>query len=459
VLDRFDVVGFDPRGTNFSDNVRCFKNIGVQDDVLAGLSISFPYTKAEEKAAVSSAGGFGKACGSTGQPLAGSMSTAEVARDMDLLRRAVGDKKLTYLGFSYGTYLGQVYANMFPDRVRALVIDGVLDPVGWAGTAATAAQPQTDRIRSADGAYRALKELFVLCKKAGEEACPLLTRGDPAEQYDKAAKRLQAHPLVIEDEYGTFTYSYADFVGESLGALYSAYSAEFITQQVSQVLDLTDPTPPAAAAKAARTKALRAFAAKQRTAREARKANGPRGFDFAYYNDYEAFSAVLCSDGLNPASAAAWPAAAVRSDARAKYFGRAWLWSSVQCASHTWTAQDEDVYRGPFNRRTAAPVLVIGSYWDPATFYDNAKLVAKLLPNARLLSSDNWGHTAFGTSDCVTNATSDYLVRLTLPKAGTVCHGDVQPYQQPPASLRSAPAGKGAPVPVVPLVPGGPTTH
>ncbi len=63
------------------------------------------------------------------------MSTAEVARDMELMRRAVGDKKLSYLGFSYGTYLGQVYANMFPDRFRVITVDGVLDPVAWAGDA------------------------------------------------------------------------------------------------------------------------------------------------------------------------------------------------------------------------------------------------------------------------------------------------------------------------------------
>ena len=86
---------------------------------------------------------------------------------MDVLRRAVGDKKLSYLGFSYGTYLGQVYANLFPDRVRALALDGVLDPWAWRGTKATRNVPLSDRLRSADGSYKALRELLVRCDRAG----------------------------------------------------------------------------------------------------------------------------------------------------------------------------------------------------------------------------------------------------------------------------------------------------
>ena len=138
VLARFDVVGIDPRGTNFSDEVACFPGNAQQGKVLSGLNVAFPFTKAQEQAAVSSSRGLGKACSTTGKPLSAAMSTAEVARDMDVIRRGVGDKRLSYLGFSYGSYLGQVYANLFPDRVRAVAIDGVLDPVAWAGTKATA---------------------------------------------------------------------------------------------------------------------------------------------------------------------------------------------------------------------------------------------------------------------------------------------------------------------------------
>ncbi|HEX7537810.1 MAG TPA: alpha/beta fold hydrolase, partial [Dermatophilaceae bacterium] len=138
LTDRFDIVGFDPRGTNFSDQVKCFTGNAQQTTALKGFNNAFPVGKVEEQAAILSAKNLGRGCSRTGRPLSASMSTAEVARDMDVLRRAVGDRKLTFLGFSYGTYLGQVYANMFPDRVRAVTIDGVLDPVAWAGTPATA---------------------------------------------------------------------------------------------------------------------------------------------------------------------------------------------------------------------------------------------------------------------------------------------------------------------------------
>ncbi len=105
---------------------------------------------------------------------------------------------------------------------------------------------------------------------------------------------------------------------------------------------------------------------------------------------------MLCTDGLSAANAASWPAAAAAADRRTKYFGAFYAWLTVQCARNTWTAQDQDVYRGPFDRRTAAPVLVVGDQWDPATSYDSAVKVARMLPNSRLVSSDSWGHEAAG---------------------------------------------------------------
>ena len=123
VTDRFDVVGMDPRGIAFSDNVRCFRSARQNDPMLAKItSTAFPYGSKEEKTLTKAYDKHAKACSTTGKPLSASMSTAQVARDMDLMRRAVGDKKLTYLGVSYGSYLGEVYANLYPDRIRALAI-------------------------------------------------------------------------------------------------------------------------------------------------------------------------------------------------------------------------------------------------------------------------------------------------------------------------------------------------
>ena len=108
VLDRFDIVGFDPRGIGFSSNVACFTSTRDQSLALAGLNVAFPVGAKQEAAYIKSAKALGKGCSTTGKKMAGAMSTAEVARDMDVLRRAVGDKKLSYLGFSYGTALGQM---------------------------------------------------------------------------------------------------------------------------------------------------------------------------------------------------------------------------------------------------------------------------------------------------------------------------------------------------------------
>ncbi|MDI5943338.1 alpha/beta fold hydrolase, partial [Micromonospora sp. DH15] len=224
LLDRFDIVGVDPRGVAASENVRCFPSVKEQTKAYAGLNVAFPWTKAEEQAYVASSKAIGKACSSTGKPLTGAMSTAEVARDMEVLRRAVGDQKLSYLGFSYGTALGQYYANMFPDRVRAVVVDGVLNPNAWVGQGKARNQLQETRLASADGAYAALREILKRCASAGPPACPLAA-GDPVAAVETVAKRLRKKPLVIEDPDTGETYpvSYADYVGAMLSGLYSPY--------------------------------------------------------------------------------------------------------------------------------------------------------------------------------------------------------------------------------------------
>ncbi|RNI00725.1 alpha/beta hydrolase [Micromonospora aurantiaca] len=428
LLDRFDIVGVDPRGVEASENIKCFRSVKDQTRAYAGLNVAFPWTKAEEKAYVAASKAVGKACSTTGKPLTGAASTAEVARDMDVLRRAVGDKLLSYLGFSYGTALGQYYANMFPDRFRALVVDGVLDPNAWIGQGSARNQLQETRLRSADGAYRALREILARCGEAGAEQCALASTGNPLAAYDTVAKRLRKKPVVIEDpDFGSFTVSYADFVGATLGALYDPYGWQSVVDLTVQLLALTDP----AAGKAATATARKALAARAAQARQ------QRGYDFPYDNGLETFLTVDCTDAYHPKSADAWPALSAKEDKRAPYFGRAWAWGTSPCARNTWTVRDEDAWTGPFNRVTAAPVLVVGNYWDPATNYQGAVSSAKLLPNSRLLSSDSWGHTAYGTSACVTGRIDAYLLTGKLPAKGTLCVGDAQPFQEDAAAGRA----------------------
>ncbi|HEY5844761.1 MAG TPA: alpha/beta hydrolase [Mycobacterium sp.] len=435
VLDRFDVVGFDPRGVGFSDNVTCFANNAQNEAVLGTInSTPFPDTAAEQRAFVKAYDSHAKACSSTSARLSGSVSTAEVARDMDVMRRAVGDKKLTYLGFSYGSYLGQVYANMFPDRVRALAIVGVLDPRAWAGTEATAATPMGDRVRSADGALKALNEILLRCDLAGGESCEFAP-GDPVKNWKLIGDRLRAKPLKFDGE----PYGYPEFSGEALSALYYEDGAGYIAELGADLIVLTEPPAKrnAAAAQRAAKRSATASLRKLRT-KLARLANpdsplhgsklGRANVGFPYDNSLDAFQTIACTDSLDAPNLARMPALAAAADARAPYFGALWAWNMGSCASPSWTVDDEDAYRGPFTRRTAAPVLIVGNYWDPATNYAGAVAASKLLPNSRLLSSDSWGHTAYGTSNCVNAAVDRYLVKRTLPKKGKVCTGDVEPY-------------------------------
>ena len=125
VRDAYDVVGFDPRGVGRSAPIDCLTDTAL--DAFLG-SDPTPDDDAEEETFAATARGFAQACGTTAGPLLGHVSTADAARDMDVLRAALGEEKLTYLGKSYGTYLGTTYADLFPKQVGRMVLDGVVAP-------------------------------------------------------------------------------------------------------------------------------------------------------------------------------------------------------------------------------------------------------------------------------------------------------------------------------------------
>ncbi|BCY14234.1 alpha/beta hydrolase [Actinoplanes sp. L3-i22] len=443
ILQKFDIVGVDPRGIGASANIKCFRSVKAQTAVIDKLNVAFPVGKKEEATYAAGARELGKACSSTGKPLSGAMSTTEVARDMDVVRRAVGDKKLTYLGFSYGTALGEYYANLFPDRVRALAIDGNLDPRAWVGAGKAGDQILDARLHSADGAYRALKEIFKRCDKAGEKYCAFAA-GDPEKNFAAIAKSLKAKPIVVTDDSGTYQVTYADFIGAELSLLYSPYAGEETMQLAADAAALIKGGSPATAARAAVLGRIRAAKAV--------------GYDFPYDNGYESTMGVVCTDGTHPRNAASWPAATTARERQAPYFGKVWGYLDAPCARDTWTVRDEDAYRGPFNKRTSAPVLLVGNFWDPATNYDSSVAMSRQLPNSRLLSSDNWGHTAYGTGVCATDAIDSYLLRVALPAKGTVCAAEHQPFTEPidtgdtpaTATTLAATAGKRLPPVVAP---------
>lgn len=419
ILDRFDLIGMDPRGTNDSLRVRCFPSEAKAQAATEAMSRGFPYTPEQDAAYLSSATALANACNRFGQPLSGSMSTAEVARDMDVVRRALGEDKLNYLGWSYGSYLGQVYANLFPDRVRVLAIDGVIDPQAWVGTPDTAGLPQAMRLGSAHGSHRALLEVLDRCAQAGADRCPL--GPDPVAAFTALTEQLKAQPIQAVTEDGTtFELTYPALIESLQLMLYHAELVEGVPEVIAMVQVLADPEAEVWQRRQAGTGYTRSLHRTEQTDRAG-------GYRQRYENGYDLTSAVMCSDSLNPGLGADWTALARQADAEAPWFGRSWMWDSAPCAA--WTAMDEDGYRGPFNRVTSATILVVGNRYDPATSYESAVRADQVLANSVLLSSESWGHTAYGSSQCVDSAVDRYLIEAVAPAPGTQCVGDVQPYQ------------------------------
>lgn len=408
VRRRFDLVGFDPRGIARSSPLICFRSL---EEALAVFPpFAFPVTPEEEALVEELDIQLNASCQRRGGPIVDHMATANVARDLDLLRQAVGDRRLSYVGYSYGSFLGVTYANLFPRRVRALVVDGVLDPIAWTTGRGDEALtlPFSTRVRSDAGAQATLEEFFRLCDAAGAESCAFA--GDAAERFAALAERLRAGPVEIThpDTGETFPFGYADLIGTALGAMYDSASwpdfAGFLTEVE------------AAAGAVVLGTALQTLS----------KSSGGEP-PTPYENFVEGFPGVACSDSVNPDDHSFWSSAGAEADRQFGYFGRIWTWASSPCA--VWEGFDEDRYLGPFDRPTSRPVLVVGNRFDPATRYEGALIVNELLPDSSLLTVEGWGHTSALLSLCADETVSRYLLYGVTPPEGATCAQDVEPFE------------------------------
>ncbi|MGE5221767.1 MAG: alpha/beta hydrolase [Omnitrophica WOR_2 bacterium] len=428
---KFDLVGFDPRGIARSTALRCFGN----PKQWAGYftPFAFPITLEQADAWEAADRYLDDACAQRGFKIIDHMSTADTARDLDLLRQAVGDEMLTYAGYSYGTFLGVTYANLFPDKVRALVVDGVLDPIAWttgnAGEGDTI--PFSTRLRSDQGALATLNEFFRLCD---ENPATCAFSGAAAARYDRLATRLRNAPIEIILPDGTpYTFTYQDLISNSLGAMYNSFSwpdfAVFLAYIESQV-------PP------------EELGAQLYAVWDDLGFINKRGFPH-YPNYVEGFPGVACSDSDNPDNYPAWWNNAQQAEADYGYFGPIWTYVSSICAA--WPGKQIGRYTGPFTAETANPVLVVGNFFDPATRYQGAQTVAGLLPNSRLISLNGWGHVSIFMSQCMDQAVAAYLVDKTLPAEGTVCNQDLTPFLDfgPSYQLKGAAATRASLIPVI----------
>ena len=408
VRARFDLVGFDPRGILRSATLRCFGTPRQWGPFFTPFA--FPTTPEELEAWIAADLYLVNACTRSGGRIAEHMSTANVARDLDLLRQAVGDDRLTYAGYSYGSMLGQTYANMFPDKVRSLVIDGVLDPIAWANLEGEI--PFSTRLRSDDGAQKTLDEFFRLCDLGGPTQCSFAP--DSASRYADLADAVKAEPIVVTLPDGeTLELNYSILVAITLGPMYDSLGWEEFDDVLADIEEQVENALPSLTL----------------GARLAPLLGEPgyipnRGFP-RYPNFLEGFPAVACSDGNNPDSYDAWVDASASSFG---YFGPLWTWVSSICAQ--WPFEDADRYTGPWNRMTANPVLVVGTRFDPATRYEGAVTAHALLPNSELLTVEGWGHTSLFLSACADAAVSAYLLNPAAAATAT-CSQDHVPFSGP----------------------------
>ncbi|MFG3115417.1 alpha/beta hydrolase [Streptomyces sp. NPDC048197] len=399
VRERFDIVSWDPRGVGNSTAVNCFASPREAADWRASKAAGFPVGEKERTAFIAAYKDLARRCQRRDPELLRHVSTADTARDLDQLRRAVGESQLTYLGTSYGTILGATYANLFPGKVRAMVLDSNIDPPAWTHDASAQAPRLTTFLRmgSDRSAAATLDQFLTLCGSATTSHCPFSAGGPKAtrDKFDQLMRRLRKRPV------GRWTY--AGTVGDVVNSLYVVHPGW--TELAGRLQDLWQGRVP-------------------------RRSPLPPAPPVPHPNPYlgeEQAAAVVCAESPNPRDPDAYPALEEASAARAGYAGRFWTWATAGCAP--WPAVAANRYRGPWNRPTAHPVLLVGTTYDPATPYQDAQAMAKELAHARLLTHHGYGHTALvNPSSCVKAHESRYLIDSLLPPAGTTCRPDTPPF-------------------------------
>jgi pimeloyl-ACP methyl ester carboxylesterase len=405
---RFDIVGIDPRGVLFSEPLQCFDSTESSSAFLQEfLRFGTPIRLSDEQPYFDFSQSLTARCFSRPQKIIRHMSTADVVLDMELMRRAVGDKKLSYLGFSYGSHIGNTYANLFPDKVRAVAIDGVINPVLWASG--------LDVVSDRTATLEVMREFLRLCDEAGVSACALSGAQGARARYDRAVAALLRQPLDLPNGKRV---AYKDLINETISSLYSPenWGGPIGTGALFGAIAGAVEGVPGAKEQIARILEARDASQAERPLRSLPEP--------PYLNYLDAYAGIRCSDAEFPRRLETWSAVGAYAAAGSIYGPPAW-WKDAPCA--TWPVS-KGRYAGPWFTATASPVLVVGNFFDPSTDYNGAVASNKFLSNSRLLSYAGWGHTAFGRSACVTQAIARYLASGELPPQGTVCPANPNPF-------------------------------
>jgi pimeloyl-ACP methyl ester carboxylesterase len=375
ISERFDLVSFDPRGVGASTAVEC--DVDFDDDV----TLLAPGDDAGWDALVAEAEGRFDSCSDDTSRLATFVGTNNAARDLDVLREALGDEQLSYVGFSYGTRLGATYAELFPDRVRALVLDGAVKPTE---DEAAIAQEQ------GQGFDAALESFAAACD--ADRDCPLDDVGPTLDVYASLVDEIADVGSFPTDDDRVLT------PGElQLGVVAALYSTQ-LWPVLADALAVAETDQDGSLLQALADSYL------------------GRRPDGSYDNSQIAGLAIGCADDPDRP-----PVGEVRDRAERAAQGSAYFADFLRASTGCLGTPDpiDPIVIGPADG--AAPILVIGTTGDPATPYQWAVEMADLLASGVLYTVEAEGHTAFLSVPCVEQVVADYLVDLDLPAAGSSC--------------------------------------
>jgi pimeloyl-ACP methyl ester carboxylesterase len=400
--DRFDLVGWDPRGTGRSHPaVDC--DVDPEARGPGAQPFPRPFTRAEARLLRDTRAYFAR-CLARNRRVLPHISTANSVRDLDLLRQAVGDAQLSYLGFSYGTAIGATYASLFPDRHRALVLDAAVDESWWNRPV------RAGRDQSA-GFEDSLRRFLRACA-ARRRACsgfggrsPRAAYGRLLAQLDRTPMRATGYPRrPVDGDDARIATTTALYAKEAWGLL---------------ALGLAE--------------AERGDAATLRLLADLYYGRDDGGGGSP---DLDQFVAVTGLDAVRLGGPDFYLRAGRGSFRRFDHF-----WSYGDMVLGLWPFRPVGVFRGPFvNPPTSPPALVVGTTHDPATPYRWARNLTRTLGNARLLTMRGDGHAAYGlNSACVNAAVEGYLEEGTLPPPGATCRQSVR-FSAPAARLATADA-------------------
>ncbi len=384
LLGYLDVVGFDPRGTGESDPVDCLSDADMDAYLAADPE---PDTPTEVDDYVRELRALGRGCARLGGDLASHISTEESARDMDVLRAALGDRVTAYLGFSYGTELGATYATLFPGRVSRFVLDGAVDPTLDMRQAA---------LTQAKGFETALRAYVANCLDV-TDSCFLGDSVDAGlERINGLLDQVETQPL---DTPSGRPLTLGLAITGIITPLYDRNTWILLSQALRSAFDGDGSS-------------LLMLA----------DAYSQRRSDGRYdSNILEAFSAISCLDdptGLKPAEV---PAALPEFERASPTFGESFAWSLVGCRN--WPpARGLQQDRVTVDGAGAPPIVVIGTTRDPATPLEEAQALASQLTSGVLVTRDGDGHTAYNSgNDCIDGAVESYLIEGRAPKPGLAC--------------------------------------